>query len=295
MFLITGIFFIISCETAEDIEEYPNPTISLKSENGYCSNDTSLLINDSVKIGIIAETQSLDALTHFNKTIILDTQITTIDSGFYSNTFEYEKILTKGIADIETWSFYVKDRNGRKSDIISINLYKDSASIFGEIAQIPSIVFGAQNNNNYGSFYSLLDQQIYTQSLAFENQSLINLLYFYDLIEADANTISSPGANIDDSVFPGQTGLANWTENNTTRFILFENILVEEFDKCQNDSLILANSFEFDSGKRKAKNLASDDIYSFVTEDGKNGLFKVIEVIGLEEGEIEISIKMQKL
>ena len=289
--IIAGCFIITGCKKENKI--YPVPAIQFITKQGYVFNDTTLLLNNTIKIGIIAETNSDEELTQFNTTIDKDSIITSIDTGIYANKFEYEKKIIKGIAENEIWSFYIRDRDGRKSNVISITFKLDFASIFSDIKYIPSIIFGAQNNASTGSFYSLSTEQIYTQSEAYNNQSLINLLYFYDLIETDENTISSPGANIDDSVFPGSTGLSNWTEINTTRFVYQDNISPEEFDICNNDSLILSNTFEFASGKRKAKNLAQGYIYSFVTEDEKKGLFKVIDVQNEETGTIEISIKMQ--
>ena len=199
------------------------------------------------------------------------------------------------MANNEKWSFYVRDRDGRKSNTLSILLQKDSNSVYGNISHLPEINFGAQNNNDYGSFFSLSNGQIYHQDDAFNLQSAINLVYYYDLIEEDENTIASPGANIDASFFPGQTGITNWTIRNTTRFELRENLIDSDFDQCQNDSLILHNTFEFASGKRKSKNLEDGNIYAFVTESGIKGLFIVHEVEGEEEGRIKISIKMQEI
>jgi hypothetical protein len=285
------LMFLSSCKEEEPV--YPNPSIRFVDEQGYAYEDTTILLNDSIKIGIWSSTASDVALTHFNITLDEDSVITVIDKGIFTEMFEYSEVITKGIAEKETWSFYVRDREGRKSNVISITFFKDSASIFGNVNHIPSIVFGAQNNASIGSFYSLSTEQIYAQSDAFNNQSLINLLCFYDLIEAEDNTISSPGANIDASVYTGTTGLPNWTTINTTRFEYKDLLTVADFDACSNDSLILSNTFPFAVGKRKAKNLSAGDIYSFVTDAGQKGLFKVVNVVGQESGSVEIAIKMK--
>ena len=99
---------------------------------------------------------------------------------------------------------------------------------------------------------------------------------------------------MDATVYPGTTGITNSAIRNTTRFGLQENITSGQFDLCRNDSLILSNTFEFESGFRKAKNLAGNQIYSFVTNSGLKGLFKVLEVRGESEGDIAIAIKIKK-
>lgn len=291
MFFIGTIGGINSC--IKPPKEFANPMIQFSENQGFVYHDTTMLLGDTIQIEIVANADADDFLTHFNTTIEKDTSLISIDTGIYHREFTYQKQIIKGIARNEKWSFYVRDRNGRKSELISLKLQLDSASIFGAIKTISSIKLGAQNNTEFGSFYSLSTQTVYNQAEAYENQSLIHLLYFYDLIETDANTISSPGASIDASVFQGPTGLSDWSLKNVARFVYQSNLTAADFDQSKNDSLILSNTFEFSIGKRKAKNLAQGQVYSFITESGIKGLFKVLQVDEKESGSIEIAIKMQ--
>ena len=59
-----------------------------------------------------------------------------------------------------------------------------------------------------------------------------------------------------------------------------------------NDSIIIANYNEGEA-RRKAKNLAPDDIYTFRTQSGRLGMFLVKEVNGTAAGDIVIQIKTQ--
>ena len=112
-------------------------------------------------------------------------------------------------------------------------------------------------------------------------------------MESDENTIASPGANIDSSIFPGPGGPGNWTVKNTARFLAPEGITGEDFSGASNDSLILFNAFEFDAGKRKAKKLQVGDIYSFVTDTEIRGMLIVNKVDGEATGYIECDIMIQ--
>jgi hypothetical protein len=117
-------------------------------------------------------------------------------------------------------------------------------------------------------------------------------VYYYDSKSGDNNTIASPGSNIDSTLFSDPWPLQSWTVKNTTRFEI-TTISSSEFNDCNNDSLILSNTFPYASGKRKAKNLVAGNIYSYVSQSGKKGIFKVNEVTGTEAGLINISLKQQ--
>ncbi len=286
------LMLIIGC--TRDKTLYPAPTLKFVTLPGYISTDTTLMLNDTVRIGITATTGSNQPLTHLHLSVMLDSAGTSVDTALYTEHFEYSRRITKGLAKSETRIFYVRDRDGRKSDELTLTLRLDSASIFGGIRHIPSVTLGAQNNPSTGSFYSINADKTYTLTEAGASQGLINLVYYFDNIESDMNTIASPGANVDALVFPGVSGLTTWTVRNTTRFKYQGNISPDEFDLCRNDSLILSNTFEFESGFRKAKNLAAGQVYSFVTDGGYKGLFKVTDVQGTDAGLATIEIKIKK-
>jgi len=281
-----------SCDEKE--QYYPDPEIEFVSETGFTSTDTVLLLSDTITVAIKALTQSNVPLTHLHYFIIRDSEIVKVDTGIYLNNLKYFKTIVKGVSENEIWSFYVRDKDGRQSDTISISFTKGVESQYREIISQKNIRLGAQNNEFYGSFYSLDYNQPYSLEAAYQNQEKINLVYFYDFIDGDENTISSPGANIDVSVFGETSGFGQWSTKNTTRFIYQENITPEEFNACNNDSLLLFNSFEYITGKRKSKNLTANDIFSFVTDDGKRGLFMINSISGADEGEVVFSIKMQQ-
>jgi hypothetical protein len=272
--------------------QYPNPEISFAIGSGFLSHDTTLRLNDTVIVGIIADTGSDQELTHLHIEVSRDSVESKIDTALFTKHLEYSRMIIKGIAASETWTFYVRDRSRRKSEEISITLGLDKSSHYGPVETL-TLQMGAQDNQNTGSFAALADGSVYNTSEAFEHQALVNLVYYYDPVTSDQNTVSSPGANIDGSIFSGPTGIANWTVKNTTRFNT-ASVSKEEFDRCANDSLLLTNTFDFESGKRKAKSLAAGQVYSFVTDSGLLGLFKVNSVTGKQEGTISLTVKMRK-
>jgi hypothetical protein len=119
-------------------------------------------------------------------------------------------------------------------------------------------------------------------------QEGVQMLYYY--YGDDKNIIASPGANIEDGIFA--VNPADWTIVNTSRY-LKTSLSVEEFNQATNDSIILANYNEAEA-KRKAKKLQVNDIYTFRTQKGKLGMFHVTEVVGAEEGTVNLNVKIQE-
>ena len=285
--LIVILTAILGCE--KEKTNYPPPSIQFITDSGFVYNDTVLALGETFKVGIIADNPNVN-LTNFIIRVKSDEFETYLDSGMNTPNLHFERNLVKGIKESEKWIFIIRDRDGESAEI-SFNVAIDSSSAYGNIFYFPSVEIDAQNNVR-GSFYSLVEDSVFTLNQAFENQDKIDLCYYYDFIDTDENTIASPGANIDASVYPGENGLDNWTIRRTTRYKLTD-LTVDEFESAINDSLLIA-AYGQSEGKRKAKNLQAGNIFSFKNEDRKIGLFLVNSVSGMDAGTVNISIKIQQ-
>lgn len=288
-----AVFCFVGC-TKDKQHPGLKPEIMFLKTAELISSDTILAINQKVKIGIEASSKSSAPITQLTVISSFDENTTSIDSGLYSSEFQYTIEITKGLAETEHWRFYVKDRDGNYSDTIGLKLFKDENSGFGPIQSFENIVLGGQFNPGQGSFYSYETNHTYTITEAYNNQQLIDLLYYFDLVEADAHTIASPGANIDQAIYNSDLAPANWTNRTTLRFEYLPELTQEDFETCTNDSLILSNTFVFGSGKRKAKNLSPGQMYAFVSETNEKGIFLIRQRQGDADGIIQFSIKMQE-
>jgi len=286
------LFIITSCNKEDEVAI--GPDIRFVVGPNLVTTDTTLNFGQKINIKITANKGNSN-ITLFQINIDKDGELTSIDSGVNTDYLTFEKTLTKGIAEVEKWTFLVRDKN-LQSEEISITLNKTGEIEYKPAKHFGPLTLGAQNNPTGESFFSFENYTIYTIQDAFYNQDKINLLYYFDELTGEDNVISSPGANIDESVFPQENiGLTNWETRFTTRFIeKTDEITVEEFDACINDSLILTHTFEFSSGKRKCKNLVANDIFAFVTENQKEGLIKVIQVTGEKEGSVEFEMKWRE-
>ena len=288
--LILTALFLDGCKKEEN-KDAISPTIQFITDQGFIYKDTILKTGTQFKIGIICKSGTYN-ITHFNYTLTTNKGKNPVDSGMNNTGFRWENSFSMGTSKTELWSFYVSDRESNSSDTIHITITLDPNSVYGKIVFIPEVILGAQSNTVYPEFYSLTTQKTYDAVQANQNQSMIDLVYFYDSKSGDNNTIASPGSNIDSTLFSEPWPLKSWTVKNTTRFEL-TTITPVEYNACNNDSLILSNTFPYASGKRKAKNLVSGNIYSFVSQTGIKGLFKVNEVIGTDAGSIKVSLKLQ--
>lgn len=281
------ILFFNSCLKEEN--KGAAPTLSFKIDSNYIYEDDTVLIGKTFKVGINATKGDVN-ITNLIIKVIHDSTFTYLDTGMNTASFSITKTIIKGVAPKETWTFIVRDKTGNSQTAV-LHVYSDTNSVYGNINTIPSIQLGAQNNTAIGSFLDIKNELVYPLSQAYLLQDSIEILYYYDAIQTDANTIASPNANLDPSVFSGNEGLSNWTIKNETRYIK-TNLTNADFENCDNDSILIANYNET-LAKRKAKNLTTGDIYIFRTAKNKLGMFKVIQVSGQESGFIEIKVKIQ--
>ena len=263
------------------------PAVSLLHENGLISNDTSISPGVQMNFGINI-TEGDFPVTEFLIRVTADSGRIYFDTGMFVSNYTFYKSFTKSFDDNETWEFIVRDRYGQ-SNSLAITINNDSLLGYGPINILSDIVLGAQNNIQEGGFLSLLNFQTYTLTEAKSNQQIIDMVYYFG---EDANTMASPGSNIEDGIFNPESAPSTWEIQNTTRYIYTE-ISISEFDGIQNDSLLLLSYIEGE-GKRKAKNLAAGNVFSFKTQDSRFGLFKVNNVNGESAGKVTIDLKIQK-
>jgi hypothetical protein len=209
------------------------------------------------------------------------------DTAMYARQLTWTGSFHKSAEPSETWTFVVRDRQGGSS-LAELTLLADTGSVYGPVIHLDHILLGAQNNNQSGSFYSFADQAVYFIQEAENRQGVIDVVAYFG---EDALTIASPGANIEDEIFPDLVSPVNWEVRNTTRYIK-TSLTNADFDGVMSDSLMIALYVDTE-GKRKAKNLSADDIYVFKNQENRLGLFRVNSASGTMEGLIDVDVKIQ--
>ena len=138
--LLSVIVIFSSCNKDEDLP----PAIQLKTTAGYTYEETMLAVGDSVKVGILAESNGTVNITNLN--VRVNDQLV-YDEGYNVVDLEMDFTISKGLADEELWVFTVKDKDGNTASV-SILLTKDPDSGFNPIISYYSITLGAQENTS---------------------------------------------------------------------------------------------------------------------------------------------------
>lgn len=281
LIMMIASLFISSCQ-----KDMGPPSLSFIEGEGFLSQDTILMVGDTVIVGLRLDWNGVNKLqtleVYAGEFLLQSYSLTDMDSG------EYSFKLMKSPSDEEIWKFTLIDKKGNRGSL-SIKLEKDPASIYGSVLSYNNLILGAQSNLITPGFIGFSNLSVFSLDVAFENQELIDMVYYFD--EIDMISIASPSANIDSSIFSGSSALDNWTVKNTTGFLKTD-LTSEEFEAIFHDGIIL-NEYSEEKAKRKAKNLEIGDVYVFKTESGLMGAFSVINIEGTDDGEITLNIKLQ--
>ena len=283
--LLLIFIFMVGCTEKDEGGE--GPVIQLITGDNLISSDTIIAPGELMQFEVSATMGNYN-ITNFVILVNGDSSQVYYDTGMNVVSFTWTGSFAKSFDDDEVWEFIARDRYSR-SDMVSILIQNDSSVGPGPIFTYTDMRLGAQSNQNVGGCFSLSNQFEYFIDEAYNHQEFIDMIYYFG---KDNQTIASPGANIEDGVFPEEYNPKNWNYRNTTRYIK-TNMSPEEFNLIQNDSILLVSYTEGD-GKRKAKELIADDVYSFKTQDAKYGMFLVSEVLGTDSGSIKIDIKIQE-
>lgn len=264
------------------------PEIHLLSGNDLIDKDTIIAPGQLMQFSIVAQAVEYP-ITQFLIRVIADSVQVYYDSGMYVQDLDWTGSFAKSFNDNETWEFIVRDRSS-VSNQVDIIIGNDTSAGFGPISTLDDILLGAQDNNVDEGFLSLQSGLAYFAEEAKNHQEEIEMIYYY--LAADGNVIAAPGSNIEEEVFGPELTPVNWEYRNTTRFLKTD-ITSQQFDTIENDSLLIV-SYTEGEGKRKAKLLEAGDIYSFKTQESKFGLFRVNQLSGTTDGNVEIDIKIQQ-
>ncbi|MHC1708616.1 MAG: hypothetical protein AB9842_13985 [Bacteroidales bacterium] len=290
--LLTLSLFTLSLFTSCDKDSNQlTPVIQLITDSSYVYQDSMLQINQKIKVGIKAIGDA--RLTYFGIQLDADGQVfNLLDSGMFCNTFIYHRIISKGAANVERWTFTVMDEN-RNVTLKTLIFTRDPSSGFGQIKHHFSLILGAQDNTLHHHCLSMPSGVLFPADSASVHPELIDILFYYNPAGGTPpieSTFSSPGENDAPAMYPF---LSSWPLLNSTYYNPGTAVTPDQFYQCENDSLLLA-AYDESNGKRKYKNAAVGNIIPFKTQAGRKGL---IYVKGLESGVtgwVEIEVKVQE-
>ncbi|NQU33436.1 MAG: hypothetical protein HQ521_09400 [Bacteroidetes bacterium] len=270
VFLIASLAVVMimsSCKKDEDT--FGPPTINFVGGSDYVDSDATIAENTFFKVGIaaIANTESNEKLASLSLTrtmfgiVYTDTTLS-INETTYAIDFEFN---SQAAGVVETIVFTVTDKAGKSAEKSLVITYEASAV---SVSKNIGVTMGSYNDDN-GSFYSTVTNQVYNKADATDNQSKIDFLFY--LGAQNASTIASPADIQAKAVFE----IANWTIHNETLFA--ETTITDtEFDAI-GDSYLFP---EFTGTLTDVNHLESGDVIMFKTVDNRLGLIKVSSING---------------
>jgi len=114
--IISFLFLFNMCEDEE--KTVTKPTIQFKEGDNYTFSNDSARLDDSLKVGIMAESGSSGKLTIF-EIFRNDETIESIDLD--RSSLDADLLIVKDTFSTETWKFLVRDK-GNKADSVSLTI-----------------------------------------------------------------------------------------------------------------------------------------------------------------------------
>lgn len=284
--LLIAVPFLISCSCEKTNADSGNPTISIASHNS--GDDTVLAPGKSMTFQVECKSNGQDAITNF---IAANNGVRLVDEGFFKQDYVRQLVFTKDTASQNVLVFTIRDKSG-KSTSATYNINKAEGPA-GELQFVKDVMIGAQESTAKGSFMNVKSGAIFTKGEAAAIQANIHFLCYYSTVDSDEMVIASPGANVDATIY-GAGGPTDWSVKNTTRFVPIT-LSVDQFNAFTKvDELI--SLYSDVAGKRKAKNLAVGNAFSFKQEElGLYGVFIVKAVTGSVTGGVTVDMVIQKM
>lgn len=265
--------FVTSCSDDEE-EIDPGPSLTLKGGSDYTSDDKTINVSETIKVGVIGNKSSVSGnkLTRF-KVAFTTNNIpqTLLDTTLNTDSFNWERTLSFDGVGEGVLSFQLTDK-GAMTTTKSFNIVIEDPG--SQINKFMDIEFGSWDDAN-GSFFSSQEGILYTVGQTKntpDNQAKIDLVFFKGV--ENGNAIASPD---NPAIATIQTlQVAGWTVKNETRFNT-TNISVSQFDAI-GDSYSFPN-FNLSGTKDIINQLVdtgeSGRVFLFKTKNGKLGLLKV--------------------
>jgi hypothetical protein len=291
--VLTSVTLFTSCSEDTNPVDLP-PTISFVAGAGFISANATLEVNTPFTVKILmqsnttsgAKLQGLNVTRIFNNQTIGDTTFA-ITSNDASVTTEIT-FMSYYDPGNETIEFEVADKDGQKAKIsLTITTTQPAG---GAIDTWTEKILGSWNNAT-GSSFASVNGNVYTLEEAFNNQSLIDYMYWWAQSTLSA-TLGSPADTNAAKVFnTGNFKLENWDIKNDTKFKT-TTVSAAAFDAMTDDSDIVDIAEGAD--QTRIGDLAVDQVIAFITVTGKKGLIKVVSFTDGSAGTLTMTVKVQQ-
>jgi hypothetical protein len=205
----------------------------------------------------------------------------TLNDGLFNSgdkTLTYKYNTTVGSAT-EKIVFSTLDKQNRKGEAI-IYVKPATVAAAGSVKTTENIIMGSYGTSSeYGSCFSLELNKAVKLSGGFDQQAMIDLLYFYG--SSNEASLAAPSSSDAAIVYNSTTiGLAKWSTRNDTK-LLITSVSTSTFDAITSATAFTA-AFPADltASKNIANHLSVNNVVAMKTVGGKTALIKVVQITG---------------
>jgi len=260
-----GVLLLSSC--SKDNETFSPPTLNFIGGAGYIDQDETIPANTFFKVGIAASanTQSGEKLATLRLTRTMDNS-TFVDTTFAINDNQFNADFTfnaQAAGKTEKITFLLTDKNAQSTSV-SLTLTYEAVGV--AVTKNVDVLMGSFNDD-YGSFYSTVNQAAYNIADAGTRQADIDFLYYLGAV--NGSSIASPADPTANTVY----AMGSWTVKNETLFSS-TSLTAGDFDAIGNTYLFPA----FTGTASSITQLAVGDVIMFKTVGQKLGLIKINEI-----------------
>ena len=288
------LFALSHCTEEETTDQLP--FIILNDDDEYTATGERIPVGGQLKFGISAVGGGA-AITDLRvKRTMEDETITELDRGMYIATGGLDTLLiyTKSSAEQETWNFFIMNEN-RDTSSVSVTIFLGDGSAYGPIFHYQSITLGYPTSTEHPHFLDLKTGSVYQQENVIGHEPDIDLAtFFYFTSGKPSPTLTCPAYPSAQTWYPV---FADWPVKNSTLFdyMTVDNDLVthEQFDQAENDSL-LVSGYKPQNVSGLCKFCYTGKVVPFKTANGKYGMVKVVRADELDNGSMEIEVKIQQ-
>lgn len=292
-FLFGSFWMLNSCSEKRDIS---NSNLILKTGVIYASDGSFIAQGGKIRIGLLASGGGVP-LTYvkIERKTLSGTSVE-VDKGLYADEGGYDEdfVFSKDSSAIETWVITVMNAD-RDTAIKQMKIYKAAGSAYGDIHFHASLNIGFQDNDQLGHFLDADEGVVYDDAGIQGHEGKIDVLgYYYVTSGLPSPSLTCPGYTAAIGFYPG-LGVWPVRQNILYDYASTDNNLVteEQFDGAVNDSL-LVSAYKPAKVSGNCKYCYTGKIIPFKTQEGKYGLIKVIRADQMEDGSMEVAIKVQK-
>jgi len=243
-----------------------DPSIDFKGGTNYTFENITVTTNDQITVGIMAamHPDTKKDLTNFKLT--LGNQ-TLVDSTLTSASFDADYNISFASVGTFTLTAVIKDADMRTAEAsFDITIEQGGTAV----KKTTNIEMGSFNDPK-GSFYSTVNEMVYKVAEAKENQAAIDFIFFKGV--TNANSIAAPDDSQVNTISDFQ--LNEWTTKNQTRFNTTA-MTAAEFDAI--GEFHVFPEFNATTQTTLANNLSNGQIIYFMTQAGKKGYVKVVDL-----------------